>query len=196
MVNKLHDDYECFFDIYLYKFINTHLSVYYKLGFTPNMVTTLSIFFGILAAYFIYAGQCNVAALMWLIAYYMDCVDGKLARQYNMVTQFGDYYDHFGDIFKYILVIFVLFQSNVRKTSDRQWIYIFVFLSILSIQIIHMGYQETVYNKDNESPMLNIIKKIVLFFDCEPEKRIHYTKYFGCGTINICFALLIIFWCK
>ena len=99
MVNKLLDEYECPFDIYMFKFINMHLDMYYKLGFTPNMVTTLSIIFGLLAAYEIIYGNFIFAAFLVLVSYYLDCVDGKLARKYNMVSQLGDYYDHFGDLF-------------------------------------------------------------------------------------------------
>jgi len=40
MVNKIPNKYECPPDICLLKFINTHLDIYYNLGFTTNMITT------------------------------------------------------------------------------------------------------------------------------------------------------------
>ena len=51
MVNKIADHYECPIDKHLLKFIDMHLDLYYKLGFTPNMVTTLSIIVGLLTGY-------------------------------------------------------------------------------------------------------------------------------------------------
>ena len=51
MVNKIDDKYECPFDIYLLKFIDTHLDMYYNIGLTPNMITTLGIIFGLLSMY-------------------------------------------------------------------------------------------------------------------------------------------------
>lgn len=194
MVNKLLDEYECPFDIYMFKFINMHLDMYYKLGFTPNMVTTLSIIFGLLAAYEIIYGNFIFAAFLVLVSYYLDCVDGKLARKYNMVSQLGDYYDHFGDLFKYILIIYALIKSNKKtKINERQWFFILILIILTVAQAIHMGYQESLYNNKSESSYLNILRKIVSF-DKTPEKTIQYTKHMGCGSWNVCFAILIIFW--
>jgi phosphatidylglycerophosphate synthase len=194
MVNKLSDDIDCPIDVQLYKMIDTHLHVYYNIGFTPNMVTTFSILFGLLAAQQILRKNCKFAAGMLVLSYYLDCVDGKLARQYNMVTHFGDLYDHIGDITK-IIAIFVALFASVKKTSDAQWTYLSMFIVLTIVQFMHLGYQEAIYDKSEESVVLNMWRKMVAF-DSNPEETIHYTKYFGCGTWYLCFALLIIFWCK
>jgi phosphatidylglycerophosphate synthase len=195
MVNKLSDDNECPIDVRIYNFINTHLHIYYNLGFTPNSVTTFSILFGLFSAQQIVAGHFESAALLLLIAYYLDCVDGKLARKYNMITKFGDLYDHAGDLLKIIVSLSALFLSNTKKTTNKQWIYIGVFTVLAIVQCIHLGYQECIYNKQEESTILSMWRKIVES-DKTPEKTIHYTKYFGCGTWYLCFALLIILWRK
>ena len=195
MVNKLADVYECPIDIQIYNFINTHLHLYYNSGFTPNMVTTFSILFGLWSAYQISKGHFKSAAAFMLIAYYFDCVDGKLARKYNMVTNFGDYYDHFGDLLKIVVIFYALFASNKKKITHRQWTFLSIFLGLAIIQIIHLGYQESIYNKEEESSFLNMFRKLIAA-DQTPEKSIHYTKYFGCGTWYLCFALLILFWRK
>ncbi len=115
MVNKIPYKYECPLDICLLRFIDTHLNAYKKLNFTPNMITTIGIIFGFLSMQNIFEGNYKLAALLILIAYYFDCVDGKLARKYNMQTNFGDYYDHFGDIFKIVIVIYALYNTNKEK---------------------------------------------------------------------------------
>ena len=194
MVNKLPAVYECPFDNQLFTFIDMHLSLYYNLGFSPNVVTTFSIIFGVFAAHQIAIGRYNIAALLMLISYYFDCVDGKLARQYNMVTSFGDLYDHTGDIIKIILILYALFAIN-QKTSKKQWLYIALFSLLALIQCIHLGYQEAVYNKTEESSYLNMWRNLI-HSDQTPEKTIQWTRYFGCGTWYLCFALLIIFWRK
>ena len=195
MVNKLSDEYECPIDVLIYSFINKHLHIYYNLGLTPNIVTTFSILFGLLSAQQILAGHFEIAALLVLIAYYLDCVDGKFARKYNMVTELGDLYDHAGDLLKIIAILSALFLSNTNKTTNKQWIYIIVFTILAIVQCVHLGYQECIYNKKEESIILSIWRKIVES-DKNPEKTIHYTKYFGCGTWYLCFALLIIIWRK
>jgi phosphatidylglycerophosphate synthase len=195
MVNKLLDQHECPLDVLMYKFINTHLHNYYNNGFTPNIVTTFSLLSGLISAQQILRGNFKTAALMLLIAYYLDCVDGKLARQYNMITEFGDYYDHVGDVLKIIAILSALFISNTKKTSQKQWIYIGLLVVLVVLQCAHLGYQEAIYDKIEESVFLNIWRKMVAMDDT-PEQTIQYTKYFGCGTWYLCFALLIIFWRK
>ena len=194
MVNKLLDHYECPIDVQIFKRIDGKLETFYNLGLTPNMITTLSIFFGILAAYQIMQDRLLVAAFCWLIAYYFDCVDGKLARKYQMVTSFGDLYDHLGDLLKFIAVLYALFYSQKEKTTANQWFYLGLLLFLGVLQVVHLGYQECIYDKKDESWYLNLVRGLV----CEEktENIIHWTKYFGCGTWNLCFALLILFWRK
>jgi len=193
MVNKLEDHCECPIDIYIFKFIDMHLHIFYNLGFTPNMVTTLSIIFGLFTAYQIMQNRLWLAAICWLISYYLDCVDGKLARKYNMVSKFGDMYDHIGDLLKFIAVLVALFISNKGRPKIKQWLYVTIILLLVLLQTIHLGHQESVYNKKDESPYLNIVR--LLFVNEENAiKNIKYTRHFGCGTFFVCCAILIIFW--
>jgi len=190
MVNKIADIYECPPDRYLLKFIDTHLDIYYKLGFTPNMITTISIIVALFSAYNIFHEKFKLAAILFLFSYYFDCVDGKLARKFNMQTTFGDYYDHFGDLFKIFIILYALYKTNTDRFTD-----VFIILILLFIGLcIHMGYQETIYNK-NESSTLNLFKKLVSS-DKTPHKTILYTKYIGCGVFMIVLFIIIFFWKK
>jgi phosphatidylglycerophosphate synthase len=195
MVNKLADHHECPLDKYLFRFIDNHLHIYHKLGITPNMVTTIGFIFGLFAAYQVLQGHILLAIVLWILSYYFDCVDGKLARKYNQITKFGDYYDHVCDFIKYSALLLALIYSNRKKTSSKQWSYLGIILVLLLLSFIHMGYQETIYNKKHESGWLNMCT-LISSYDPHPEKTIQYTKYFGCGNIIIGFALLIIFWRK
>jgi phosphatidylglycerophosphate synthase len=195
MVNKLLEKYECPINMQLYKFIDTHLHMYYHIGLTPNMVTTFSIIFAFFSAHQILKGHFLFAAILMLFSYYLDCVDGKLARKYNMVSKFGDLYDHFGDILKLTVVAYALFKSNKEKTSIKQRIYIGIIVIFSLIQCIHLSYQEVIYDKKEESACLNIFRQII-YLDPNPEKNIQYAKYIGSGTWMLCCALLIIFWKK
>ena len=190
MVNKIPDKYECPPDICLLKFIDTHLDTYYNLGFTPNMITTIGIIFGLLSMYNIFHSNFKSAAFLLLCAYYFDCVDGKLARKYNLQTKLGDYYDHFGDLFKIIIVLYALYKTNPTRFKNIMLIIIFLIISML----IHLGYQEIIYDK-NESPTLNFSRRIIEF-DKNPEKTIQYTRYFGCGTFILVICIIIFFWKK
>ncbi len=189
MVNKLAYEHDNFFDNMIYKFIDTHLHKYYELGFTPNMVTTMSLITGCLAAYSITQKKFTLAGILHLISYYFDCVDGKLARKYNMVTIFGDYYDHFSDITKVILVLIALYNSNINTFKKV----ILVLIPLFVLSMYHIGCQQTLYPEDTtESPTLDIFKSTKE--SCM--KNIYETKFFGLGTFNLVFAIIIIFWNK
>lgn len=196
MVNKLADQYECPVDKYILSFIDTHIRFYRKMGFTPNMLTTFSILAAILTVYEIFKGNFAIAAFLWLVAYYFDCADGKFARKYNMVTKIGDLYDHFGDIFKYVIVIYALFYSSKRKITKKQWWFLFIILFLTLLSFIHLGYQERIYDKKEESVYLHFLSNILTFWDKHPHTTIQVTKHFGCGTLQLGIALIIFFWRK
>ena len=193
MVNKLLEHHECPIDSFIFNIVDKHLHIFYELGMTPNTLTTISIVFGFLAAYQILEGRLWLAAIFWIIAYYFDCADGKFARKYNMVSKFGDLYDHLGDLVKVIVIFLALFYTNKKGITVRQCVFINIIIILGFLQMIHMGYQESIYNKKDESPYLNIIRK--LFVNEEnAEKIICYTRHFGCGTWYIFFTILILFW--
>ena len=188
MVNKLEDKNENIFDIQIFNFIDTHLYIYKKLGLTPNMITTLSLISGLCSGYMIYIKKYKIAGILFLIAYYFDCVDGKLARKYNLQTKFGDYYDHFGDIFKIVIILYALYKTNSQQFSQIK--YLLIILAVL--MMIHLGYQETIYDR-NESPTLSF-SRYIADKDNDPKGTIQYTKYCGCGTFVFILFIIIFTW--
>lgn len=188
MVNKLSSKNECPIDVLLLGIIDNHLDLYHKYHITPNIVTTFSIISGILSAYNIYLHNFKLAALFFAIAYYFDCVDGKIARKFNQVTVFGDYYDHFGDIFKLAIVLYALYITNSIAFHKIKYFILFLFIAML----IHFGCQEKLdeYKQYQKSQYLNIFTYLIPN-NLDPNKCIQYTKYFGCGTFMV-FMIVII----
>lgn len=190
MVNKIADEYECPFDILMLKFIDSHLDLYYALGFTPNMITTIGIIFGLLSMHNIFNHNFRLASFLLLCAYYFDCVDGKLARKYNLQTDFGDYYDHFGDLFKIIIILYALYKTNPQDFNEIKLIIIILIL----LMFVHLGYQEKIYDRD-ESPTLNFTRYFANL-DTKSNQTIHHTKLFGCGTFIIILMAIVYNWKK
>ena len=83
-----------------------------EIGLTPNMVTFLSTCCTLLAVYFIYKDNLPYAATAYLIGYLLDCVDGKMARKYNMTSKYGMALDLVSDnvtnlaLFSFFLLLF------------------------------------------------------------------------------------------
>lgn len=87
------------------------LHVFRKLNFTPNGLTSLSMITGIFAINNIYNNDYICAIVMIWVSYLFDCMDGMFARKYNMVSKFGDYYDHIKDIVVGIALLIVLMSK-------------------------------------------------------------------------------------
>lgn len=155
--------------------------IYRKLNMTANHLTTISLILGILAAYYLYIGKNAVACLMFVLAYYYDCMDGNYARKYNQTSQFGDYYDHISDAVKALLTLFVMYKVNSEK-----FVYCFVILVLLQVfMLIHFGCQERI-SKTEHNYVLSELKGM-----CPDEGWIRYTKWFGSGTIMLIWAIII-----
>jgi len=141
MVNKLHDDFIHPIELNLLNLTEKTLPYYKKLNFVPNYITTLSIIADIIAMYFLYYGKVNMAALFHSMSYVFDCTDGQYARKYNMITPFGDYYDHISDIFGIIGIFTIIY---LRYDINKKWLIpSMIILGITFIKCMtYIGYQE------------------------------------------------------
>ena len=189
MVNKLKEKYDNPFDIIIYKIIDTQLYTLYIYNVTPNMLTTLSLISWIISAYYFYNDNFTLAVLFYFLSYYFDCADGKMARKYNMVTQFGDYYDHINDALKTIIFIIIMFIKS-KKKFIKVIVVLIIFVFLL---FVFINCQEKIYNKNNESLWLNKFN-INIFNKQSCIKNMNVLRYFGPGTIIFIQLIIIALW--
>lgn len=160
-------------------------TIFRPLNFTPNMITTLSLLSGVVSIWFFIHRSYILCSIFFIIAYILDCADGNYARMYNMVTVFGDYYDHFCDVFKVLLLVLVIIKS--KYISVRSKILFFVcFVALAYSCLVHLGCQELMYEVE-ESHTLDFTKKL-----CRNKEDIMYTRYFGVGTLMTFIVVYII----
>ena len=118
------------------------LPIFRRNGFTPNGLTTLSMITGVLAVNNIYNGNYICAISMIWVSYLFDCMDGMFARKYNMVSKFGDYYDHIKDIVVAIMLLIVL----MSKYSLHGKINLFILAILISgVTMIYVCNYERYY---------------------------------------------------
>ena len=163
------------------------------LGFTPNIITTISLLFGLYTSVLLFKKMYYIACLFWLIAYFFDCLDGYIARKYKEISSFGDYYDHISDMIKLTTVLFTLYSINSIKFYNIIGIIgIFGFL-----MIAHLGCQEKQYSKSKHESNSLLFSKLLCpnrFFKNNNQSALQFTKYFGCGTFNFIIALCFIYY--
>ena len=94
-----------------------------------NLVTYTNISLGLLAIYFITQGDFFLAIVFAWCAGGLDIVDGKVARKFNLSSEFGIQIDSFADFISFVITpVFLLFYV-VEKAN----IYEEVFFGVVSI---------------------------------------------------------------
>ncbi len=167
---------------FIYFFIDKLNPILYNLGFTPNIITTLSLYPGYKAVTLLQ--QKNI----WCIFYYflyvlLDYSDGHLARTYNMTSKFGDLYDHARDI---IIHFFILYNLATTKSQ------IILITVLLSITLVSFGCQETQHSTkcvDEHNGTLDWTKR---FCPTSHGKLPYFDTYFGTSFIYI-FTIILMF---
>ena len=69
----------------------------YKLHFPPNLITLLSLLFGMLSAYAFYQGKLITGASFLLLSGLFDLADGIVARLSDRASKFGAVFDWVAD---------------------------------------------------------------------------------------------------
>tara|TARA_B100000683_G_scaffold257889_1_gene279887 strand:+ start:3409 stop:3984 length:576 start_codon:yes stop_codon:yes gene_type:complete len=183
MVRKLQNKYENPIDNVIYSVVEILDPIFYKLNFTPNIITTLSFITGLLSGYYLYINNPICIPLL-IISYILDGSDGYFARKYNMTSKFGDLYDHISDIIKTSIIIYLIYTRTKQKYKTK------LILLILSLSICtyyQLSLQELIYNKKDDSSTLNLLNN---YFKLNKD-NIYWSKYFGCGTFLLITIILM-----
>ena len=184
---KINPNHEDPIDNLLIMICNKVNKFFFKLNFTPNMITTLSLIIQFIGIYYIYNKQYKLGAILYFIGYFFDCLDGNYARTYNMTSPFGDLYDHITDITTLVLLLICIMLLKIKRKTK---IVFFVIFCIFGLLVgVHIGCQEKMKpdTKNNQSKSLEFTKLL-----CTNKNNIIYTRYFGTATINV-FIFLYIF---
>ena len=102
-------------------------------GLTPNMVTYMSTALTFLALYYLYVGNEIYACVSYFFGYIFDCVDGKMARKYNMGSKYGMALDLVSDNLSHFILIGYL-------TLTKGYLHWYTPLIIIMSYMISLSY--------------------------------------------------------
>lgn len=177
-MSKLPRELENPFDNFFYDIGNLTLPFFKKTHHTPNILTTYSFGFGIFSVYSLYYGQINQFAIAYILSYLFDCLDGQMARQYNMFSKFGDFYDHFTDTIIGLMtwyVMYMRYKPNLKTLMTIVSIVLILFLLMNK----HIGCQQK-YFKNKENNYTESTDNLITL--CPIETDLKWTRFFGVGT--------------
>jgi phosphatidylglycerophosphate synthase len=188
-MKKLPSHLESPVDNGIYYIIEKITPLVYSMGFTPNMITTLGNVCTLIFIYYFIQKQFYLSALFFFLSYMFDCLDGYLARSYNMTTEFGDLYDHTSDFVKTLSYVYLLFITN----NKRFFKILPIILICMLLTFIHFAHQEIYYGKPGDSITLQIFNMFSLAKTKEEaEQYLPLTRYFGCGSTILLMTIIII----
>jgi CDP-diacylglycerol--glycerol-3-phosphate 3-phosphatidyltransferase len=186
--NKIFDEHQNPIDNILLVVCKQIAPFLYRNKITPNMITFFGLITGIISIYFLIKKQYFLCFIFLWITYWSDCLDGYIARKYDQVTLFGDYFDHVRDNFVVItLVVFVIMQIKTTQNKILVAIILFIFFILMNAQL---GCQEKLTPYTMHNDCLALTK---MFCIGNAEKTIYVTKWFGCGTFILVLSLIIIY---
>ena len=177
-------------DNIIYIFVELAAPYVHKMGLSPNMITTLSVLCSIISIYYLYQYLFLISIAFYILSYFCDCLDGYVARKYNMISKFGDIYDHVSDVVSFVTYLAILYLINSKI--------FFMFLPIILFFVIgaqiHIAFQELYFDKPNDSITLQLLTNVFVYDKnmSKPDIRniLKYTRYFGLGTLQ--FAIVCI----
>lgn len=97
-----------------------------------NIVTFFNITSGIFAIYFLTHHEFFAAALFAWLAGGFDIFDGKIARKYDLSTQFGIQLDSYADFLSFVIVPSMFIYFAVVDTKEE-----FLFMPLVIVTFIY-----------------------------------------------------------
>jgi len=163
---------------------------FHEAGFTPNMITTLSVISAAIGLYYLYHHQKAKFAIFYTLGYFFDCLDGYNARKYNQMSEFGDYYDHITDWVTAAGLFYILYARYKLYACH----YAVIAVS-LALTCAHFGCQEVYHDNPEASPTLTVATGLCPTQNSSRSKKMLEggLRYFGAGTFTMIMIGLVAF---
>jgi phosphatidylglycerophosphate synthase len=116
------------------------VSLYGRLGLSPNAVSVLALSIAAAAAGCVAAGWNLAAVVLWWAGRLCDGTDGLYARTTGRATDFGAYFDIVLDMAAYSLMILAF--DRVHPELHGRWLLILFFYVLCIASALALGMQE------------------------------------------------------
>jgi phosphatidylglycerophosphate synthase len=111
--------------------IDPLVTLLYKAGVHPNHITIFNILIGLIALWGLFVWPWYWVSLLLILHFFLDNLDGYLARTRNLGTKLGDILDHGGDF-----LLGCLFLAKNSYHYQLWWMWLSLALFILTEIII------------------------------------------------------------
>ena len=172
-------DNDSFMDKTVTRFFSRKLTIFFlKTPLSPNMITILSLFIGLISAIFFTQGthQNNmIGAALLLLSAWVDCTDGEVARLKFLESKIGGKLDIICDNLVHFAVFFSIGIGLYQSTGDNIFILLgslAVFGSLISFLLLSssiidkksVAYIKKVYQEKKNTLTDNLANRDFIYF--------------------------------
>lgn len=110
----------------------------------PNLITTMSLFFGFYSILFALKENFHKAAIFILFAGFMDALDGRIARATHTTSLFGKEYDSLSDVIAFGVAPAIMVYLWQFSAYDRLgWLAGFLFVACGALRLARFNSAES-----------------------------------------------------
>jgi phosphatidylglycerophosphate synthase len=85
---------------------------------SPNTVTLLGLLPAFACAWAVYSRRIGLALLFFTLRFFMDTLDGSIARTCHQQSNFGKIFDEFADVVTDVLIVIAWTAAYISTTSS------------------------------------------------------------------------------
>lgn len=140
--------------------------IFSKLGFSANQWTVLTVLPAAVSFYFLINKDFMLAALFFIIAGFLDMVDGAVARVTGTVSKLGAYLDTIIDRYVEFLIIAGIIFAGLPSVLFRIefWIAAYVFGSLMTTYSKASAKEKDIMEKELKGGLIERAERLILLF--------------------------------
>lgn len=139
--------------------------IFSSFSFSPNQYTLISVFFGFFTFYSLLKQNLILAVFLFLIASFLDFVDGAVARFRGISTKLGAYFDTIADRYVEGFLLFGLLFLPLPKIllPHYIWIFLILFGSMMTTYAKAAAKEKELVSEELKGGFLSRAERLILF---------------------------------
>lgn len=137
-----------------------------KFGLSPNQWTIMTLIPTFIAFYFLLNANFFLAALFFIIASFIDIIDGSVARVTESVTELGAYLDTIMDRYVEGIIIFGLLFISLPQIfmPSYIWIFLYFFGGIMTTYAKAAAKEKNLVETEIRGGLLERAERLIILF--------------------------------
>lgn len=141
--------------------------IFSKFGLSPNTWTLISLIPALAAIYYLSQADFLTAAILFIIAAFLDMVDGAVARVTGRATKKGAYLDTVVDRYVEAFIIFGLLFAGLPGfygIPAFAWIFLYFFGGIMTTYVKAAAKEKNLTEKEIRGGLLERAERLIILF--------------------------------